>query len=162
MSIYSTNRMGHAASATVVANEAYTGSELGRVLYESQVNDMAIFEAVIASDLKECEGLREGTLLESEIAAFTEASVKEFFKAMGDRIKEFWGKIKGAFKAVIQKISAYVLKDGKAYVAEFEKAYAKLGGNYAGEIKAKLYDMEQHKKGALAPANEYTMGVLRI
>ena len=27
---------------------------------------------------------------------------------------------------------------------------------------AKLYDMVQHKKGALAPANEYTRGVLRI
>ena len=70
MSIYSTNdRVG--AAATIVADESYRPSDIGRIMYESQLNDQAIFEATLMADFAEINGLREGTLLESEIAAFT-------------------------------------------------------------------------------------------
>ena len=46
MSIYAANnRMGRASDATVVANESYGANDIGRILYETQVNDQAIFEA---------------------------------------------------------------------------------------------------------------------
>lgn len=122
MSIYATNRVG--GSSTVVANENYN-SNIGRILYESQVNDMAVFEAVVASDLREFEALKEGTLLESELSALNEATAKELLSSLQNRVKLFWAKIKAAFKAAMQKIAAYVLGDGKAWVKEFEKRYAK-------------------------------------
>lgn len=123
MSIYATNRSGSASSATIVANEAYKSNDIGRILYESTVNDQRIFEAILASDLHECQALNEGTLLESEIAALNEASAKEFFEQMLLRVKGFWSKIKNAFSTIIQKISAYALKDGKAFVKEFNAVY---------------------------------------
>ena len=140
MSIYSNNRTGVAATATLVANESYKSNDIGRILYESAVNDMAFFEAVIASDFNEIKGLREGTLLEAEVAALNEASAKEFFKGMAERVKKFWAKIKGAIKAAINKLAAYVLKDGKAFVAEFEAAEKKYG-KFTGKIEGvKLYN----------------------
>jgi len=140
MSIYSNNRTGVATTATLVANESYKSNDIGRILYESAVNDMAFFEAVIASDFNEIKGLREGTLLEAEVAALNEASAKEFFKGMAERVKKFWAKIKGAIKAAVNKLAAYVLKDGKAFVAEFEAAEKKYG-KFAGKIEGvKLYN----------------------
>lgn len=151
MSIYATNRMGHSSVATITANESYKSNDIGRILYESQVNDMAIFEAVVASDLRECQAIREGTLLESEIVALNEKSVKEFFQTMLDKLKVFWGKIKGVFRNVMQKIAAYIVKDGKAYVAEFDPAYKKLGGKDSDKVKVKYFAM--NKVSLLAPSD---------
>ena len=125
MSIYSTNRAGTVASIDVVANESYRASDIGRILYESQVNDMAIFEAMAISDLTELNGLREGTLLESEIKAFNEQNAKDWFTNLKDRLAGLWAKIKGVFKDAINKIAAYVLRNGKAFVADFEKLASK-------------------------------------
>jgi hypothetical protein len=36
---------------------------MGRILYESECNDMAFFEAILASDFREIQGLQDGTLL---------------------------------------------------------------------------------------------------
>ena len=134
MSIYSTNRAGTVASIDVVANESYRASDIGRIMYESQVNDQAIFEATLAADFAELGGLNEGTLLESEVAAFNEANGKSLFAKLKERLMAFWAKIKGVFKAAIQKVAAYVLRDGKAFVKEFEAAEAK-GKRYVGKIE---------------------------
>lgn len=138
MSIYSTNRAGTVASVEVVANESYRASDIGRIMYESQVNDQALFEATLAADFSEIAGLREGTLLESEIAAFNEANTKSFFATLKEKLAAFWAKIKGVFKAAIQKIAAYVLRDGKAFVKEFEAVEAK-GKRFVGKIEDAAY-----------------------
>ena len=135
MSIYSANRTGSMSIANVVANENYAPVDLGRIMYESQRNDMMIFEAILASDFNEMAGLREGTLLRSEIAALNEASIKDIMAGFGKRLKEFWAKIKHAFDVIIQKISAYILRDGKAFAKEFREAYAKAGKEFSGDIK---------------------------
>lgn len=121
MSIYATNRMGHMDTATAVANEAYGASDIGRILYESQVNDQAIFEAIVVSDLREIQGIREGTLLESEIQALNEASIKGFFEKIKARLKQFWEKVKGVFKDIIAKIALFVMRDGKKFVKRFDE-----------------------------------------
>lgn len=145
MSIYATNRMGRSSVATITANESYKSNDIGRILYESQVNDMAIFEAVVASDMRECQAIREGTLLESEIVALNEKSVKEFFQTMLDKLKAFWRKIKGVFRDVMQKIAAYIVKDGKAYVTEFDAAYKELGGKDSDKVKLKYFELTRVK-----------------
>lgn len=131
MSIYATNRMGRVAEATAVANESYTGNDIGQILYESQLNDQALFEAIVLSDLKEIKGLREGTILESEIQALNEASIKGFFEAVKKRLKAFWEKVKGVFKTVIAKIALFVTGDGKKFVKNFEENYK----GFKGELK---------------------------
>lgn len=156
MSIYATNRVG--GSSTVVANENYN-SNIGRILYESQVNDMAVFEAVVASDLREFEALKEGTILESELSALNEATAKELLSSLQNRVQLFWAKIKAAFKSTMQKIAAYVLKDGKAWVKEFEKRYAKNerdGKNYTGGNRKveKFFDITKIKIPTTRDCNE--------
>ena len=138
MSIYSTNRAGAVASIDVVANESYRASDIGRIMYESQVNDQALFEATLAADFTEIAGLREGTLLESEITAFNEANAKSFFATLKEKLAAFWAKIKGVFKAAIQKIAAYVLRDGKAFVKEFEAVEGE-GKRFVGKIEDAAY-----------------------
>lgn len=140
MSIYSTNRAGTVASIDVVANESYRASDIGRIMYEAQLNDMAIFEATLRADFAEISGIREGTMLESELVAFNEANAKSLLENIKKALKNFWEKIKGVFKSAIQKIAAYVLRDGKAYAAEF-RAFkkSKNAKPFGGEIKDAKY-----------------------
>lgn len=146
MSIYAANnRMGRASNATVVANESYGANDIGRILYETQVNDQAIFEAIVASDLAEIQGLREGTLLESEVQALNEASIKGFFDNLKDRLAKFWAKIKGVFKSAIAKIAYFITGDASKFVKVFDKEYKKENFVKAkAEIKdVKFYDIDR-------------------
>ena len=140
MSIYAANnRMGRASDATVVANESYGANDIGRILYETQVNDQAIFEAIVASDLAEIQGLREGTLLESEIEALNENSVKGFFQRMKERLMAFWAKIKGVFKSAIAKIAYFLTGDASKFIKIFDKEYKK---EKFVEAKAKIENIK--------------------
>ena len=144
MSIYSNNRCGSMELDQIAANESYTCNDFGRILYESQLNDMAFFEAVLACDFKEAKGLQEGTILQSEVKAMNEASFKAIVDKVVDRLKAFWAKIQGAFKDAIDKISAYVLGDGKTFVREFNKAVEKRIGaisNWDGSVNVTLFDL---------------------
>lgn len=113
MPIYSNNRTGSMAVAQISANESYTSEDFGRILYESQLNDMAFFEAVLACDFNEINGLREGTILKSEVAALNEASMKAVVDKLIDGVRKFWAKLKGAFKDCINKIGIWMVKIGK-------------------------------------------------
>ena len=138
MSIYSTNRSGSVALSSLAANESYRSTDLGRILYESQVNDRIMFEAVLASDFREIKGLREGTLVQSEISALNEASIKSFFANIKKRLEAFWQKIKGAIKNAITKISAYIFKDGKAFAANYRKFAENHKNAKISEVKGML------------------------
>lgn len=123
MGIYSANRSGMMESGAIVANENYTSSDAGKIIYESQVNDMAIFEAIIASDLQEAKAIQEGTLLESEAVKFNRQNATGILGKLEERIKQVWSKIKGLLKDAMNKIAAYVLRDGKAFAKEFRKKF---------------------------------------
>ena len=123
MSIYSANRSGSmvATQEATASKNNYTHADLGRILYESQVNDMAIFEAVLATDFDEIKSLREGTLLESEIAAFSEEAKEGLGKKLLVAIDVAWKKIKELFDTAKRKIVAYILRNGKAFAENYEK-----------------------------------------
>ena len=145
MSIYSTNRTGSMALAQVVANESYNSQDFGRIMYETQVNDMAFFEAVLACDFNEIKGLREGTLLESEIAALNEASFKSIVEKLCENLKSFWGKLKAAFQNAIDKIAAYALNDGKAFVKVFDSKVGNKAASWTGKVEDVLVYNLDHK-----------------
>lgn len=133
MSIYSPNRSG---SANVVANENYTSNSFGRILYESEINDMRLFEGVLACDFQELHNLKEGTLLESEIAALNEASMATLLARVREWIIKTAQKIKGAIDNAITKFAAYVLDSGKAFAKNYRNAVK----NYIGKMKQEDID----------------------
>lgn len=123
MSIYSKNRSGSMYTSMIRCNETYTGSDLGLILYESECNNQKLFEAILANDFREINGLREGTLLESEVD--NKKSIKDLIAKVKEKLAFLWSKIKSAFETVIRKIAAYFLKDGKAFVEDFKIAAKK-------------------------------------
>lgn len=128
MSIYSANRRNSMSLANVSSNRNYSPVDIGRIMYESQRNDMAIFESILMSDFNEIKKLKEGTLLESEIASLNESSAKDLLDTLKRRLASFWAKIKSAFEMAIRKISAYILRDGKAFAKDFRIQYANAKG----------------------------------
>lgn len=170
MSIYSANRSGSMSTATIRANECYNASDLGRIMYESQCNDMAIFEAIVCSDLLEQKAISEGVMLLSEAEEANKKSFKELMTSLKNRILEWLKKIKGAFQAAIRKISAYVLGNNKAFIEDFKAAYnanMKKGKMFTGDISVKIYDVDRIKSEIPAAdkilsevdANKNTTGV---
>lgn len=135
MSIYSANRFGCMSTAAIAANKSYTFNDCGRIIYESQINDMALFESILACDFKEIQGLNEGTILESEIKALNKESLKALGEKIANRLKEFWAKIKGVFNSAIQWVSAYILKDGSAFVNVFNSKVGDKINEWKGSIK---------------------------
>lgn len=125
MPIYSANRTGIAAPVA----ESATTTDIGQILYESQLNDMAIFSAVIRNDFGEICRLREGTMLECEIAALNEGAVKEFFRDLQKKLALFWGKIKAAFNEAIDRLSLLFGGNGKKAVEAFKQQYKELDGD---------------------------------
>lgn len=138
MSIYSANRSGSMSMSNVIANEAYGMSDLGRILYESECNNQKIFEAVLATDFHEVKGLREGTLLEAEVDEANAKSKESLIAKLKARLAAFWAKIKQAFETAIQKIGAYILKDGKAFAKEFKDQQANFKKTYDGSVEAMM------------------------
>ena len=135
MSIYSANRSGCMSTAAIAANESYTFNDCGRIIYESQINDMALFESILACDFKEIQGLNEGTILESEIKALNKESLKALGEKITNRLKEFWAKIKGVINSAIQWVSAYIVKDGSAFVDVFNSKVGDKIIEWKGSIK---------------------------
>lgn len=122
MGIYSRNRSGSVSASMAACNENYGPSDIGKIMYESVVNDNSIFEAIVMCDLTESKCLREGTLLEAEAKKFSKENVKKILDAIKERVKKFWEKIKGAIQTAIRKFAAYILRDGKAFVEDFKKS----------------------------------------
>lgn len=117
MPIYSQTRTGTSGTGVIeAANGYFNAAGIGRIMYENEINDMRLFEAAIGRDFAEAQGLREGTILESELSAMQEASAKEFFNTLKEKVKSFWKKIKGIFATAINQVAAFVVRDGRAFV----------------------------------------------
>lgn len=159
MAIISANRFSKMnGNFIIAANESYGVEDMGRILVENERNDQAIFTAALLSDMHEIKCRTEGTLLESEIEALAESSVKDFFDKIIEKLKKFWAKIKGFFKRAYAMITAYVVRNGKAFIAANRKELNKLtnesevkGDVYvpsenAAEIKFEIFTLEQIEK----------------
>lgn len=129
MGVYSIDR--HSMSGLnyaedIAANESYT-HECGieRLLFESELNDMAIFEAIIKNDMQTVVGLNEGTILESELDSLNEAAGGSFFKRIIEFFRKLIEKVKGIIKSFIAKITILCTRDNKKLVEKYKKDVAK-------------------------------------
>lgn len=176
MAIISANRFSKMnGNFIIAANESYGVEDMGRILVENERNDQAIFTAALMSDMHEIKCRTEGTLLESELQSLAESSVKEFFNSIIEKLKKFWAKIKGFFKRAYAMITAYVVRNGKAFIAANRKELDKLPSN--APIKGEFYapaggdveklphsaDYEKITKEMIEPdGNEYNEGSSEI
>lgn len=124
MPIYSGNRTG-SANIVIEADTSYGANDIGRIMYETEHNDQAIFEAILKSDFKEIKGIREGTILKSEIASLNEASIKNLFNTLKEAILKLMNKIAGLAKNFIAAISAFLDKNGKKTIKDFDEKFDK-------------------------------------
>lgn len=120
MPIFSSNRVSY-SGISVKADTRYTENDFGRIMQECATNDMKIFNAALARDFKEVQAKNEGTMLESELQAFQEFSVKEAWKSLKEKIKKLWAKIKGVFKTVYAKLTVWLVRDNKTFIAMHKK-----------------------------------------
>ena len=133
MPIYSGNRSGSMDILATEADMSYGPNDMARIMYESEINDMKVFEAVLRHDFQEIKGIREGTILESELRSLNEASKKHLLDSLMLKSKNAWAKIKGAMSNAANAVAAYVLRDGKAYATIFEKTFANKRDNFNGK-----------------------------
>lgn len=139
MGIYSSNRSKSMTISQIPANENYTDHDFGRILYESVQNDQIIFEAMMQNDFNELKAIKEGTLLESELAALNEENKEGFFKTLLKRVREFFAKIQGALRSAFNKINIMITKNGKLALDEFDKvAKAYKGDNFSTKEEVKV------------------------
>ena len=122
MGIYTSNRyLGEAYdyASEIPVNEAYDAAfGCAHILADCQVNDMALFESTIYSDIAEVRSIQEGYGYVNE-NAFTSV-----LKKLAEAFKKLLGKIKGIFKAFIAKLTG-AFKDGKDLVKKYEKQIIK-------------------------------------
>lgn len=138
MAIISANRYSTVNGRYVItANENYGMGDIGQIMIEDAQNDLAIFNAALRADLNEIRIRSEGTLLESEIQQLNEGAIKDFFKALIEKLKKFWAKMKSVFKQAYAMITTYVVRNGKAFVAANRKALYALTGKE--EIKGEIW-----------------------
>lgn len=119
MSIYSANRS--KASGPVVENKAMAYRCADQIMYESEINNMRIFEAALNADFTQIQGLREGTMLEAEAEAKDEANRK----SLKQKIVELWEslkkKINEAIEAIRNTMKKIYLSSTKLIMARFKK-----------------------------------------
>ena len=121
MPIYSTNRVSSASPRRIVAAEGYTDHDFGRILSETYANDMKVFNVGLARDFQEATAINENTMVSSELRALQEFSIKEAFKSLKEKVKKLWAKIKGVFRNVYAKLSVWINRSNKLYVAQNRK-----------------------------------------
>ena len=149
MPIYSTNRVS-GASTRIVAAEGYTDHDFGRIMCETYANDMLVFQHGLARDFKEAAAINENTMVKSELRAFQEFSLKEAKKSIVEKLKKLWSKIKAVFRNVYAKLSVWINRSNKLYVAQNRKALEtkkNLG-------KCKLPKYRNVKKDVVAEINQ--------
>ena len=142
MPIYSRNSVG--SDITITANENYSFSDMGRILVECAQNDMLVFNAALKNDFKENAAIREGTMVSSELSSFREFSVKEAWGNLKAKLKKLWEKIKGVFRQVYAKLTVWLVRNGKAFVALHRKTLA----NKTGLDSVKIPKYYARKSGA--------------
>lgn len=135
MPIYARNSLG--SNEKITANENYSYADMGRILSECVQNDQTLFNAVLLNDFKESTAIREGTMVSSELQSFREFSVKEAWGNLKAKLKKLWEKIKGVFRQVYAKLTVWLVRNGKAFVAMHRKTLANKTG--LGECKIPKY-----------------------
>lgn len=106
--------------------EGYGANDIGRIMYENEINEMNLFNAIIKNDFAEIKARTEGTLLESELQAMQEASIAGVFASIRIMIQKHWEKLKAIFRNAYANLAAYSVKYGKQFVSKHSKEIAAL------------------------------------
>jgi len=115
------------------------------ILFESEQNNMMIFEAALACDFHEIKGLREGTIVSSELSALQEKTAKEYMGIVWTAIKRAWEKILEALGNAMKTIGLFVLKTGTPLTKKFDETYDahKREGIKFNDLKTEWIDMDK-------------------
>lgn len=159
MSIYSANRTGSFNVAQIAANESYKWNDIGRILCESQANDMAFFEAALACDFTEVKGLHEGAIAKRDVELMNVENKKKFVEKLIERLKAFWAKLKGAIMSAINKIAELAVNN-KQFLKHFDAkvtadALSKWKGSISGVV---VYDLN-HKCISMTDGDQFKIGL---
>ena len=141
MPIFERNSLG--SNVKITANENYSYADMGRILSECVQNDMTLFNAVLLNDFKENTAIREGTMVSSELTSFREFSIKEAWGGLKKKLQKLWEKIKGVFRTVYAKLTVWLVRNGKAFVALHRKTLA----NKTGLGNCKIPKYKKRKAG---------------
>ena len=101
--------------------EGYGANDIGRIMYENEINEMNLFNAIIKNDFAEIKARTEGTLLESELQAMQEASIAGVFAGIRAMLQKFWEKMKAIFHRAYANLASYSVKYGKQFVSQHSK-----------------------------------------
>lgn len=134
MSVFSSNRISSIAESGFVPNMNYDICDFGRVLYESMVNDAAIFKAIIVSDIREAVAIREGTMIMAEADEATKENKKKLGEIIKASLTKFIEKIQGILAKAKRKIQIICANNGKKFDnKEFmDKMSKKIGEDGSG------------------------------
>lgn len=122
MGIYSANRLSSVNTGSIRPDMSYAGTAgMGRCMYESTMNDCALVESMLMQDFNEVKGIREGTIMTSEIGVMQENAVKDFFAKCKELLTKLGQKIAGVFRQVYAKLTRWFVRNGKTYVAMHRK-----------------------------------------
>lgn len=120
MPIYSKNRSGSMALEGAKLSKNYGMNDTGLALYESCVNTHTIFDAMINYDMSEIKGLKEGTILESEIVSLNEASISGIITKIIEGFQKLKAKLVRIFRDAMDKITEFLMGDCSKTLKEYE------------------------------------------
>lgn len=134
----------------IPANESY-GCALGaaQALIDVYNNDMALFEAAIASDFNEVAAINEG----ATIVAVNEGA-KEILTKVIEMFKKLLGKIKGIFEAFIAKLSSHC-KDNKKLYDKYKNKITGANGWKDFKVKVRKPKINNDVRSAIDSAFDY-------
>lgn len=134
----------------IPANESY-GCALGaaQALIDVYNNDMALFEAAIASDFSEVAAVNEG----ATIVAVNEGA-KEILTKVIEMFKKLLAKIKGIFEAFIAKLSSHC-KDNKKLYDKYKNKITGANGWKDFKVKVRKPKINNDIRSAIDTAFSY-------
>jgi hypothetical protein len=134
----------------IPANESY-GCALGaaQALIDVYNNDMALFEAAIASDFSEVAAVNEG----ATIVAVNEGA-KEILTKVIEMFKKLLAKIKGIFEAFIAKLSSHC-KDNKKLYDKYKNKITGANGWKDFKVKVRKPKINNDIRSAIDSAFSY-------
>lgn len=131
MGVYSNSRFAYNEGYTSVVEDvepdtSYFGVDgANRILYEAALNDMALFDAVIANDIQQAyteSAINEGADLNDQLVSLQEAAAGGVFSRLKEFIKKVWEKITGLIMSFVRKVEGAVTSDNKKLVDKFKKS----------------------------------------
>lgn len=95
-------------------------TDLAKVLYESELNDIAIFEAVIKSDMYLIDKKNNENICESELMAIEEASIGDFLNTIASYIEKLADKIKEVVDKFCEWLKQTLQPSGISYIVMYQ------------------------------------------